>query len=68
MSITEELGAEFDTLAARAGLTIPAERRESILAVYAEMKGMTAQLREAGITPADEPANIYLFDPILRSA
>ena len=68
MSITEELAAEFDTLAARAGLAIPPERRDSILALYAEMKGMTAQLREAGITPADEPANIYLFDPILRSA
>jgi hypothetical protein len=68
MSISEDLGAEFDMLAARAGLAIPAERRDSILALYAEMKGMTAKLREAGITPADEPANIYLFDPILRSA
>lgn len=60
--------AEFDALAARAGLAIPSERRAAILAIYAEVKEMAALLRTADLGPADEPANIYLFDPILRSA
>jgi hypothetical protein len=68
MSTPESLGAEFDILAARAGLTIPPDRRAAILAGWAEVRGMAALLRTADIGPADEPANIYLFDPILRSA
>ena len=59
---------ELDVLAARAGLVIPPDRRKAILASHAEVKALAALLRETGLEPADEPANIYLFDPILRSA
>lgn len=68
MPPSDDLSAEVDVLAARAGLAIPPERRTAILAGYAEVRAMTELLRTAGLEPADEPANIYLFDPILRSA
>ncbi len=68
MTTPQALDSEFDALAARAGLTIPPERRAAILAIYREVSGMAALLRTADLAPADEPANIYLFDPILRSA
>ena len=68
MPPTDDLNAELDVLAARAGLMIPPDRRNAILAGYTEVRGMTERLRTAGLEPVDEPANIYLFDPILRSA
>lgn len=68
MPTTQDIEPELDLLAARAGLVIPSDRRRAILASYAEVRGMAALLRETGLEPADEPANIYLFDPILRSA
>lgn len=68
MADTLDNETELDVLAARAGLVIPPDRRKAILASHAEVKGLAALLRETGLEPADEPANIYLFDPILRSA
>lgn len=59
---------EADVLITRAGLVVPPERRAAIIAGYRELRAMAALLREAGLEPADEPANIYAFDPILRSA
>ena len=68
MSDTEMLGAEFDLLAAKAGLTIPADRRAAMLDIYKELRRMGEVLKAADLGPTDEPANIYTFDPILRSA
>lgn len=68
MPKTETSDVTFDVLAASAGLTIPAERRSAILAGYAEVKAMAELLRTMELEPADEPANTYTFDPILRSA
>lgn len=68
MSTHASLDAELDILAARAGLTIPADRRKAILAGYAEARAMADLLRSTRLEAVDEPANIYTFDPILRSA
>jgi hypothetical protein len=68
MSTPQAIETELDVLAARAGLTIPPDRRKAILAGYTEARGMAELLRSVDIGPADEPANIYTFDPILRSA
>jgi hypothetical protein len=68
MGEPETLEAEFDLLTARAGLTIPAERRPAMLGIYAELRRMGQVLKDADLTPADEPSNTYAFDSILRSA
>jgi hypothetical protein len=68
MPTPEAIETELDVLAARAGLTIPPDRRKAILAGYAEVRGMADLLRSVDIGPADEPSNVYTFDPILRSA
>lgn len=68
MTETETIEVEFETLAQTAGLTIPSERRPAILEEYNKLREMTALLRTMDITPADEPSNIYGFDPVLRGA
>lgn len=60
--------SEFDVLIAKAGLTIPEERRKAILSGYAELRRKAELLRTMDITHVNEPANIYGFDPILRGA
>lgn len=64
----EQIGLEMDAMAARAGLLIPEDRREGILSVYTEVRAMTDLIRAQDLVAEDEPANIYLFDPITRSA
>jgi hypothetical protein len=52
------LEAEFDMFLARAGMTIPPDRRETVLATYADFRGQMALLhtrRDA----AEEPSNIF---------
>jgi len=68
MMSNEQIGLEMDTMAARAGLLIPADRRAGILSVYSEVRAMTELIRAQELVAEDEPANIYLFGPITRSA
>ena len=54
----EALEAEFDVLMARAGLTIPAERRAGYLQDFADLREQLALLHQR--RPATvEPANLY---------
>ena len=47
MTITPEaLAAEFDMLMARAGLTIPPDRRPALLAGFADLRAMLPLLRQ----------------------
>ena len=60
------LEREFDMLMAKAGATVPADRRAGLIAGYRDMKAMTALLRQPR-TAADEPANIYSLTRFLGS-
>ncbi len=54
----EALEAEFDALMARAGLTIPSERRAGYLQDFADLREQLALLHQR--RPATvEPANVY---------
>lgn len=68
MSDDAKTATELDVLAARAGLEIQPDRRAAILAGYTELRQMAERLRAVDIDPAEEPANVYGFDPVLRSA
>lgn len=61
------LEREFDMLMARAGATVPAERKAGVVAGYKDMKRMAALLRQPPRTAADEPSNIYSLTSFLRS-
>jgi hypothetical protein len=66
--VTDEqaLGAEFDVLAKRAGLTIPEDRRPALIKGFRDLKRMTALLRQPR-TAADEPAGAYAILSVTRS-
>jgi hypothetical protein len=55
---SEALETEFDTLMARAGLTIPLDRREGLLAGFADLRAMLPALRQPR-TAAAEPSNVF---------
>lgn len=61
-----DLQREFDMLAARAGLDIPADRRPSIFASFVELRRQAELLRGARAASA-EPANVYDLTTILRA-
>jgi hypothetical protein len=52
------LEAEFDRLMARAGLTIPAERRADYLQDFADLREQLVLLHQRRPATA-EPANVY---------
>jgi len=52
------LGAEFDALLARAGLTIPEDRRAGLLIAFADLRAEILRLHEA-LPPELEPAAVY---------
>ncbi len=52
------MGAEFDVLMARAGITVPEDRRAALLAGFAELRGQVALLRQPR-TAAAEPSNVF---------
>jgi hypothetical protein len=52
------LEAEFDTLMARAGITVPQATRPSILAAFADLRGQIALLH-APLPHTDEPAHVF---------
>lgn len=59
------LEAEFDSLAKRAGLDIPAPRKPAMLQGLKDLKRMTALMRQPR-TAADEPAGTYSILTVTR--
>jgi len=57
-----DLAAEFDILMRRAGITVPGERRATVLAGYADLLGQIALLHNR-YAHTDEPANIFRLSP-----
>jgi hypothetical protein len=49
---------EFDMLMAKAGASVPMDRKAGIVAGYRDMKRMTTLLRQSR-SAADETSNIY---------
>ena len=62
---SEALEAEFDILMARAGLTIPPDRRAALLAGFADLRATLPLLRQPR-TAAAEPANIFRLSKLER--
>lgn len=58
MPSPDELAAEFDILMRRAGIAVPAERRATVLASYADLRDQIALLHNR-YAHTDEPANIF---------
>ncbi len=52
------LEAEFDTLMARAGITVPAALRDSVLAAFGDLRGQIALLH-APLPHTAEPAHVF---------
>ena len=57
------LAAEFDCLMARAGITIPEERRTTVLAAYADLHNQIALLH-GRYGAAAEPSNVFRLSPV----
>ena len=66
MQRPEDLAAEFDMLMARAGLDVPADQRESLLAGYAGLREQVELLRGT-LTPAAEPSNVFRLRPLVSA-
>jgi hypothetical protein len=62
-----DLQQELDILLRRAGLVVPEDRMDAILAGYADLKRLTALLRQPR-TAAAEPSNIYSLVPLTKEA
>ncbi len=62
----EALAAEFDTLMARAGITVPEARRETVLAAYADLRGQLALLH-GRYGAAAEPSNVFRLSPVEKA-
>ena len=60
------LRTEFDVLARRAGLHIPAERREWLFEGFKDLRKDLPRLRQPR-TAASEPAAVYSMESILRT-
>lgn len=58
----DDLKQELEGAAKKAGLTIPADRFDAILASYKEQKRMVALLRQPR-SAAAEPSNTYSLVP-----
>lgn len=56
--VSAALAAEFDMLAARAGVAVPADRRDSILAGYADFRAQL-HLLHGPRTHLSEPSNVF---------
>jgi hypothetical protein len=54
----DALAREFDVLAARAGLDIPADRKSVVFAGFKDLRGMLELLRQPR-TAASEPAATF---------
>ena len=58
----DALAAEFDCLMARAGITVPSQRRATVLAAYADLRGQIALLHGRYGHEA-EPSNVFRVEP-----
>jgi hypothetical protein len=54
----EALATEFDCLMARAGITVPPQRRAAALTAYADLRGQIALLHGRS-GPEAEPSNVF---------
>ena len=59
----EALAAEFDCLMARAGVTMPPERRAVTLVSYADLRDQIALLH-GRYGPEAEPSNVFRLLPL----
>ncbi len=59
----EALAAEFDMLMARAGITVPASRRPTVLTAYADLREQLALLH-GRYAAAAEPSNVFRLSPV----
>jgi hypothetical protein len=59
------LALEFDVLARRAGLDIPADRRAGVFAGFKDLRGMLALMRQPR-TAAHEPAGTFSILSVTR--
>jgi hypothetical protein len=57
-----ELAAEFDCLMARAGITVPPQRREATLTAYADLRSQI-ELLHGRYGPEAEPSNVFRLAP-----
>jgi hypothetical protein len=62
MPSSDELAAEFDMLMRRAGITVPVDRRDAVLAGYSDLRDQIALLHDR-YAYTDEPANIFRLSP-----
>jgi hypothetical protein len=62
MPLSDDLTAEFDILMRRAGITVPPDRRATVLASYADLRGQIALLHDR-YAHTDEPANVFRLSP-----
>ncbi len=62
MPSQDELAAEFDMLMRRAGITVPEDRRATVLAGYADLREQIALLHNRYVH-TDEPANVFRLSP-----
>lgn len=60
----EEL--EFDRLMLLHGHDVPEDLRPGVLAVYLELKRMTALLRAVSLAPEAEPAHVFSVETGMR--
>ena len=58
----DTLAAEFDCLMARAGISVPPQRRAAVLAAYADLSGQIALLH-GRYGPEEEPSNVFRLSP-----
>ena len=58
----DTLAAEFDCLMARAGVSVPPERRAAALVAYADLRGQIALLHGRYGYEA-EPSNVFRLTP-----
>jgi hypothetical protein len=63
----EALEREMDVVMAKAGITIPPQRRAGLLVSYKDVQRMAAVLRQPR-TAASEPSNIFSLKPFIRKA
>jgi hypothetical protein len=55
----EDVERQFDIAVARAGLTVPPERRPVMLAAFEDVLAWSAMLTAPARAPALEPSNTY---------
>jgi hypothetical protein len=58
----EVLATEFDCLMARAGITVPPQRRNAVLTAYADLRGQIELLHGRYGFEA-EPSNVFRLSP-----